>query len=79
MGSPVITIKKGVKMKKQNKKKIGVRSVVKAKVGDLEKIKRERRIRRMIKEVVGCFRAVTRKHNFLVQIKYGQKKEIGSY
>ena len=38
-------------MTKQTKTKIGVGSVVKAKVGELEKITREGRSRRMRKEV----------------------------
>ena len=42
-------------------------SVVKAKVGDLEKIKREERIRRMRKEVVGRVQSVLGKKKFLVQ------------
>ena len=45
-------------MTKQTKTKIGVGSVVKAKVGELEKITRERRSRRMRKEVVGCVHRV---------------------
>ena len=63
-------------MKKQTKTKIGVMSVVKAKVGDLESIKREGRSRRMRKEVVGCVKSVVGKKNFLVQFDDGQKKEI---
>ena len=39
-------------MTKQTKTKIGVGSVVKAKVGELEKIKRKGRSRRIRKEVV---------------------------
>ena len=41
-------------MTKQTKAKIGVGSVVKAKVGELEKITREGRSRRMIRDVLGC-------------------------
>ena len=41
-------------MKKQNKTKIGVGSVVKAKVGDLLKITREVGSSRMIKELIRC-------------------------
>ena len=51
-------------------------SVVKAKVGELEKIIREGGRMRMRKEVVGCVQAVTGKKNFLVYFEYGQKKEI---
>ena len=47
MRSHVLTIADGVKMKKQNKTKIGAGSVVKAKVGELENVKREGRRRRM--------------------------------
>ena len=52
-------------------------SVVKAEVGELEKIKREGIIRRMRKEVVGCVHSVVGKNKFLVLFKDGQKKEIG--
>ena len=65
-------------MTKQTKKKIGVGSVVKAKVGELEKITREGRSRRMRKEVVGCVQSLVGKKKFLVVFKDGQKKEIGS-
>ena len=63
-------------MTKQTKTKIGVGSVVKAKVGELEKITREGRSRRMRKEVVGCVQSVVGKKNFLYQFEYGKKKEI---
>ena len=53
-------------MKKQTKTKIGVGSVVKAKVRELEKITREGRRRRMRKEVVGCVQRVVGKNKFLV-------------
>ena len=59
---------------KHNKTKIGVGYVVKATVGELEKITREGRIRRMRKEVVGCVQALVTKKNFLVQFNYGKKK-----
>ena len=65
-------------MTKQTKTKIGVGSVVKDKVGELEKITREGRIRRMRKEVVGCVQHVVGKNKFLVLFEYGKKKEIGS-
>ena len=61
-------------MTKQTKTKIGVGSVVKAEVGELEKIKREGRSSRMIKEVVGCVQIVVGKKNFLVLFEDGQKK-----
>ena len=53
-------------------------SVVKAKVGELEKIKREGRNRRMRKEVVGCVHSVVGKNNFLIIFEYGQNKEMSS-
>ena len=63
-------------MKKQNKTKIGMRSVVKVKVGELEKITREGRIRRMSKEVVGYVQALEAKNKLLIQFKDGPKKAI---
>ena len=66
-------------MTKQTKTKIRVRSVVKAKVGELEKITRKGRSRRMRKEVVGCFQRVVGKNKFLVIFEDGQKKEISSF
>ena len=53
-------------MNKQTKTKIGVGSVVKAKVGELEKITREGRSRRMRKNVVVCVQSVVGKTEFLV-------------
>ena len=52
MSSPVDTFKEGMKMTKQTKTKIGVGYVVKVKVGELKKITRKGRSRRMRKEVV---------------------------
>ena len=66
MSSPVVTKKEWMKMTNQTKTKIVVWSVVKAKVGELEKITRKVRIRRMRKEVVGCVHSVVGKNNFLV-------------
>ena len=63
-------------MKKHTKTKIRVGSVVKAKVGELEKITSEGRIRRIRKKVVGCLWSVVRKKIFLLQIKDGKKKDI---
>ena len=40
MSSPVVTVRYGVEMNKQTKTKIGVGSVVTAKIGELEKITR---------------------------------------
>ena len=65
-------------MTKQAKTKIGVGSVVKAKVVELEKITREGRSRRTRKEVVGCVQRVVGKNKVLVLFEDGQKKEIGS-
>ena len=62
-------------MKKQNKTKIGMGSVVKSKVGELEKITRKGRSRRIRKEVVVCVHIVVGNKNFLVQFEDGQKKE----
>ena len=50
MISHVVNAKEGMEMTKQTKTKIGVGFVVKAKVGELENITREERIRRMRKE-----------------------------
>ena len=66
-------------MKNHTKTKIGVGSVVKAKVGELEKIKMEGRSRRNRKEVVGCVQSVVGKNDFLVQFEYGEKKETSYY
>ena len=52
MSSPVVTKKEGMKMTKQTKTKIVVGSIVKSKVGELEKITRERGSKRMRKDVV---------------------------
>ena len=78
MNLPVVTVKEGMETKKQTKTKIGVGSDVKAKVRELENIKREGRIRRMRKDLVGCVHSVVGKKKFLVQFKDGQKKEISS-
>ena len=65
-------------MKKHNKTKIGVGSVVKAKVGELEKITRGGRSRRMRKEVVVCVQDVAGKKKFLFQFEDGQKKDLSA-
>ena len=49
MSSPVVTVTWGMDTKKQTKTKIGVGSIVKAKVGELKKITREGRSRMMSK------------------------------
>ena len=77
MSSPVATMKGYMKEKNQTKIKIKVGSVVKAKVGELEKITREGISRSMRKEVVGCVQSVARKNNLPVKLKYVHKKEIG--
>ena len=74
MSSPVVNAKEGMKMTKQTKTKIGVVSIVKAKVGDLEKTTREGRSSKMRKEVVGCVQSVVGKNDFLVIFEDGQKK-----
>ena len=74
MGSPFVTVKEGMETKKQTKTKIGVGSVVKTKVGELEKITREGRSRRMMKDVVGCVHSVVGKKNFLIQFNMGRRK-----
>ena len=71
MSSPVLTIVEGVKMKKQNKTKIGVGSVVKARVGELENITREGKSGGIRKEEVGCDQAVVGEKKFLFQSEYG--------
>ena len=74
MSSPVVNAKEGMEMTNNTKTKIGVGSVVKAKVGELEKITREGRIRRMRKEVVVCVQSVVGKKKFLVLFEYGHNK-----
>ena len=74
MISHAVTVKEGMEMKKQTNTKVGVGYVVKAKVGELDKITREGRIRRMSKEVVVCFHSVLGEKKFLIQFEYGQKK-----
>ena len=63
-------------MKNHTKTKIGVGSVANSNAGELENITREGRIRKMRKEVVVCVHSVVGKKKFLVQFKYGQKKDI---
>ena len=65
-------------MTKQTKTKIGVGSVVKAKVGELEKITREIRSRRMRREVLGCDQRLAGTNKFIVLFEDGQKKEIST-
>ena len=61
-------------MKKQNKMKIGVGSVVKENVGELEEITREGITRMTRKEVVGCVHVVEGKNKFIFQFEDGNKK-----
>ena len=65
-------------MENKNKMKIGVGSVVKSKVGELEKITREERRRRTRKEVVGYVQSVVGNKMFLFQFIDGHKKDISS-
>ena len=76
MRSPVHVIEEGMNIKKHKNMKIGVGYIVKAKVGELENITREERIRRTRKEVVVCVQDVAGNKKFLVQFEYFQKKEI---
>ena len=64
MISYIVTIKEGMTEKKLIKKKIGVGSVAKAEVGDIEDNKREGRMSMVRKEVVGCFQYVVGKKRF---------------
>ena len=66
MSLRVVNAKEGMKITKQTKTKIRVGSVVQAKVGELENIKMEGRIRIMRKEVVGCVHRVVGKNKLLV-------------
>ena len=68
-----------MKEKKRIKKKIGVGSVLNAKFEDMGDNKREVRIRRMRKYVVGCVQAVVRKKRFSVQFEYGQNKQMSYF
>ena len=52
--------------------------VVKEKVGEIEEDTRKGRIRRTIKEVVGCVQDMVGKKRFLVQFGDGQRKDTSS-
>ena len=52
---------------------------VTSKVGELDKITREGKIRSMRKEVVGCVHIVLGKKKLLVQFEDGQMKYISYY
>ena len=60
--------------KKRIKPNIGVGSIVKAKVGNMEDNTREARTRRKRKYVVGCVHAVVWNKKFLLQFEDGQKR-----
>ena len=65
-------------MKKHTKTAIEVGSIVNSKVGELENITREVISTRTRKGLLGCLQSVVGKEKFLVQLQYGQKKEISS-
>ena len=76
MISHVVTISQEIMEKKCIKTKIGVGSVVKAEVGDMEENKREERIIRMSKEVVRCVQDVVMKNKSYLKVEDGQKKDM---
>ena len=63
-------------MNKRIKTKIGVRSVVKGKVRDIEENTREGRSRGEMKYVVGHVQYLVGRKKLLFQFKYGKKKEM---
>ena len=74
--SPVLTIAEGMKVMNQYRTKIRTGSVVKVKVGELEKITREGKIRRIRKEVVVCAQDVGGEKKLLIQFEDGKQEEI---
>ena len=74
MSSPVVKIAQEMMEKKWIKTNIGMGSVVKAKVGDMEENTREGRIRRIRKVLMGCVQAVVGKKKLVVQFKKLHKK-----
>ena len=58
------------------KTKIGVGSVVKAKIGGMEENKREGRSGRTRKDVMGCVQDMVENNKFLFQFENGHKKEM---
>ena len=78
MTSPGVIVKEGMYIKKHTKTKIGMRPVIKAKVGELEKTTREGRSMRMRNKVVVCVQNVVGNKKLLFQFEDGQKKEISS-
>ena len=71
MSSPVVTIAEEMKENKQNKEKIRVGPVVKAKVQNMEENTRDGRRRRVRKEEGGCDQAVVGKKKLLIQFEDG--------
>ena len=67
-----------MKEKKRKKTTIGVGSVLKEKVGEIDEYTMEGRIMRMRKEVVRCVQDVVGNKIFLFQLKYGKNKEMSS-
>ena len=67
-----------MKEKKRIKKKVGVGSVVKANVGEMEYNTRDLRSRRTIKEVVVCVKYVLGKKILLFQLGAWKKKNMSS-
>ena len=78
MRSHVLTISEGMKDKKRVNTKIGVGSVVKAKVGDMGDNIREGRISGISKDVVVCAQAMLSNKKILFHLKDAEKKEMGS-
>ena len=64
--------------KRRIKTKIGLGSTVEEKVGDIEDNTREGIIMRTRKEMVGCVQDLVGKNRLLVQLKYGNKKDMSS-
>ena len=67
MSSPAVNAKEGMKMTMQTRTKIRAGSVVKAEVGELEKITREGIITRTRTELVGCVHCVVGKKKLLLR------------
>ena len=72
MRSPVVTITEGMKEKNQIKKKIGLWSLVKVKVRQMDENKSERRIKRIRKDLVGFFQSMVGKKNFYFNLNMGR-------
>ena len=58
---------------------IGVGSVVKSKVGDMDDNTREGRTRRIGKEVVRCVHDVVGNKKFIVKVEDGQKRDMSFF